>query len=236
MFYITQPTTTTKLKKIRYLRIEFEGELFPYEIPAFRGAIVGKVGREHSLFHNHAPNQSFFYQYPLIQYKSIRGNPALLCLEQGVDQTHHLFQQPNWKIQVSGRDVEMKVKQLDLKQYTLQAWDKKFTYSIRNWIALSQNSYQDYQQVENMADRVRFLETKLVGNILSFAKGLQWHVDRKIEVCIQDLYSPKWVSLKGNKVLGFTANFQSNVYLPNYIGLGKSVSLGYGIVKSKKAT
>ncbi|MEK6482144.1 CRISPR-associated endonuclease Cas6 [Catalinimonas sp. 4WD22] len=222
------------MKKLKYLRVEFEGDIRPHEIPAFRGAVIDKVGREHDIFHNHNKLDGHIYRYPLVQYKSIRKHPSLLCIDFGVEEIHHFFQNKDWSIELSGRKLNMSISQLDMKQYNLQTWDKLFHYNIRNWIALSQESYKDYQQFENLTDRIRFLETKLIGNILSFAKGVDWHVDKQIEAHIQDLKEPRWVSLKGKKVLGFNLDFSSNVFLPNFIGLGKSVSLGYGTVVQKK--
>jgi len=222
------------VKKLKYLKIEFEGDIKPFEIPAFRGAIVKKVGKKHDVFHNHHPPQGYLYRYPMVQYKSIRNKPALLCLDEGVDEIHHFFQNKDWSIEVSGRTLKMSIARLDMKQFNLLAWDKLFHYNIRNWIALSQESYKDYKQIENLTDKVRFLETKLTGNIIAFAKGVEWQVDKQIIVNIKELKEPRWVSLKGKKVLGFNADFSCNVFLPNFIGLGKSVSLGYGTVVQRK--
>jgi hypothetical protein len=231
---LTIPYINLTVKKLKYLRVEFEGDIRPHEIPAFRGAVVDKVGLEHDMFHNHDKTAGFIYRYPLIQYKTIRKQASLLCIDFGVEEIHHFFQNKDWSLEISGRKLDMNITRLDMQQYNLQAWDKLFHYNIRNWIALSQESYRDYQAFENLADRVRFLETKLVGNILSFAKGVDWQVDKQIEAHIKELKEPRWVSLKGKKVLGFNLDFTSNVFLPNYIGLGKSVSLGYGTVVQRK--
>lgn len=73
------------MKKIRFLKIQFEGNLEPYEIPAFRGAVIEKAGRENLSFHNHASDEQFLYGYPVIQYKTIGKNPALICLDYGIE-------------------------------------------------------------------------------------------------------------------------------------------------------
>jgi CRISPR/Cas system endoribonuclease Cas6 (RAMP superfamily) len=36
---------------------------------------------------------------------------------------------------------------------------------------------------------------------------------------------------KGRKVLTFCVNFKTNVSLPDYVGLGKGSSVGFGVVK-----
>lgn len=223
------------MKKIKYLRIAFEGSLRPHEIPALRAAVIEKVGRRHDVFHNHGQSSDTFqYRYPLIQYKSIKGQPAILCLDDGADQIHRFFTKKDWTLHVSDRELSMKVASMDMKQYTLQAWDRSFSFNIRNWIALNQQNYEAYQELEGLSDKLHFLEKKLTGNILSFAKGMDWHVDKPIKVAITHLEEPRWVKLKGKKVLGFTLDFSTNVFIPNFVGLGKSVSLGYGTVVQRK--
>ena len=39
------------------------------------------------------------------------------------------------------------------------------------------------------------------------------------------------VTLKGQKMLGFTGTFKTNFIIPDHLGLGKSVSRGFGVVK-----
>jgi hypothetical protein len=222
------------VKKIRCLRISFTEEIAHYEVPAFRGAVVEKVGTQHSLFHNHLGEEAFRYQYPLIQYKRVARRPMLLCLDDGTEEIQHFFQQKDWTLRIGEREVDMKIDRLDLKQLTMQVWDRPFRYEISHWMALNQHTYPAYQQLTGLADRVDFLERILIGNILSFAKGIGWHVDREIDVRITDLMDTRLMSVKGQKKMAFTLQFQSNVFLPDYIGLGKHVSIGYGIVKQRK--
>ncbi|MCF6183079.1 MAG: hypothetical protein L3J56_00390 [Bacteroidales bacterium] len=132
------------LKKVRILQVIFDAEIKPYELPAFRGAVIAKVGQEHILFHNHKNNQEFVYNYPLIQYKLIRGKPAMVCVEHGVDEIHHFFENSSRTIGMSGREIELKIDKINLNRFTMNVWDKYFNYNIRNWIALNQENYQKY--------------------------------------------------------------------------------------------
>ncbi len=116
----------------------------------------------------------------------------------------------------------------------MQVWNKKFDYSIHNWIALIQENYPKYQALEILTERISFLEKTLIANIISFAKGIEWTIDKPIKLHIKEIKDTKSVTLKGKKIKGFDMDFTCNVFLPNYIGLGKSVSLGFGVVKQKK--
>ena len=218
-------------KRIRILTVIFDSEIRPFEIPALRGAMIDKVGKENLVFHNHLKNNSYLYRYPLVQYKQIMGKPALVCIEYGVDEIHKFFEKPDWSIKIGDRWLDMKIYKLLLNQFNMQVWESSFYYHIRNWIALNQDNYKKYQQTESEKERIEFLERTLIANIISFAKGIEWDIEKEIRVAITSQITIRPVSLKGKKILGFNTDFKTNVFLPNYIGLGKSVSLGFGMIK-----
>ncbi len=222
------------IKKIRTLHISFDSPAIPFQVSAFRGAIIEKAGRENLLFHNHLGDDQFSYRYPLIQYKAIRQQPSIFCLDAGVDEIHHLFQQKSWTINLSGNPVDLKVDRLDMKTVTLNVWDKSFPYNLYNWQALNEINYRKYIQLESLKERVVMLEKIITGNILSFAKGIDWHIDKQVEVKIHDIKQVRLKRMKDVKVGAFDVTFSTNVFLPNYIGLGKGVSTGFGIVKQIK--
>lgn len=220
------------LKTIRTLLVGFNTEISPGLVPAFRGAIIEKVGRSHSAFHNHA-EEGFHYRYPLIQYKRIGKKAGLFCLGDGVDEVHHFFGLRNWKILLIEKEVDLEVDRLDLKSFKLNIWDRKFKYRIWDWLALNEENYKKYQKMEALSDKIAFLEKLLTGNILSFGKGLGWYVEKKIEVKITDIVKEKTIKYKGVSFTAFDLEFLCNVSLPDYLGLGKGVSHGYGVVKRK---
>jgi len=218
------------MKKIRILHVAFDTEIRGYEVPAFRGAVIKKVGQDNTLFHNHIGESEFRYKYPVIQYKQINRCPAIVCVDQGVDEIHKFFEQRDWSLEISGRRLDMKISNLQMNQFTLQVWDKQWTYQISNWMCLNEQNYPKYKAMLSLVERLQFLENLLRANILAFAKGIEWTVDREIQANIINIQSEHTVAHKGKRVLAFNLSFSSNVFLPNHIGLGKSVSLGFGDV------
>lgn len=212
------------------MTVVFDANIQAFEIPAFRAAVIEKAGRENTLFHNHLSGGIFLYRYPLIQYKIIDRKPSILCIDFGVDEIYKVFEKKDWSLMIGDRNVEMSIQNLNLNQFTMQVWNNKFHYRIRNWIALNQKNIRIYEETQNLGDRILFLERILTGNILSMAKGIEWSIDKPIEVKIKQIINTRSVSLKGKRMIGFNLEFSTNVFLPNHIGLGKSVSLGYGSV------
>jgi len=221
------------MQKLKVLRVEFDTEITTDEVPAFRGAVICKVGAENTLFHNHV-GDTFRYRYPLIQYKRLSKRPAIVCVGEGVEDIHKFFGQTDWTLRIGSKEVEMKIARLDMNQFNIQVWDKTFAYSLLRWAALDEQSYQDYKEMTDEADRIRFLETKLVGNILSFAKGIGWNVTQRIVCNIREVKETYQQRMKDIRIQCFDILFESNVFLPNHIGLGKHVSIGFGTVMEMK--
>jgi hypothetical protein len=218
------------LKKIKYLTIQFNNEIEPWELPAFRGAVIAKAGNDHILFHNHLNDREFLYGYPVIQYKRIGKCPMLVCLDYGTDEVHHFFSSGNLSVKIGEREVKLEVGKLNMDQINLQVWEKTFNFRIRNWIALNQENYQKYAGIKDELSKTEFLEGILKANIISFAKGVKWDIDKQISLRIDKIVSEKQVPYKKIRLSGFDIEFRTNVFLPDFVGLGKGVSLGFGTV------
>lgn len=222
------------MKKVKIVLAVFDAELKPFEIPAFRGAVVEKVGRENVLFHNHLDNKEYLYKYPLIQYKSIQGKPGVMCIDEGADEIHKFFQKKDWSVFIGEKKLDMPIYQLIINQAAVDVAEIKRKYSIKSWIALNQENYKGYLQKESMVERLEMLQKVLTANIISFAKGIGWDVDQQIKVDITTIHNSRPVNFKRQKVMAFDLDFTMNVALPDYVGLGKGVSLGFGTVKNKQ--
>lgn len=212
------------------LTVSFEGELRSAEITAFRAAIIEKAGRENTLFHNHLGDQQYIYRYPTIQYKIIDRHPAIQCIDYAVDEIHHFFENKDWTLSINGNTFPVLINRLNMFQFTMQVWDHMFQYRIRNWIALNEKNYQIFKNLTSLVERTAMLEKLLTGNILSMGKGIEWTIDKEIKVQISEMEAPRLVRIKDQQIMAFNLTFNTNVGLPDYIGLGKSVSIGYGMV------
>ena len=227
---------TRSMRKIRILDIAFENEIAAYEVPAFRGAVIETAGKENTLFHNHL-GKDYRFAYPLIQYKRIRKKPHLVCIEDGVDEVHHFFENKQEGLILGDRPYELKVDSIRLNRFTMQVWDKSFNYFMQDWLPFNQENYKRYKEMASELEQMEFLEKILKGNILSFAKGIEWNVDKEIRLRIGEIVRTNVISVKGIKREAFTLTFTTNVFLPNHIGLGRNASLGFGVVwENRKKT
>ena len=224
------------MKKLRILNVSFDTDIEPYRLSAFRGAVAQKVGLEHDWFHNHDNEHGGFHnRYPLIQYKldTHRGQmrPMLMCIEEGVDEAHHFFSQPDWTVTVAGASHALRIAHLNVHQHALQVWQERFRYRIHKWQAFNPDNFAHYQSLSGFTDRVEYLEYRLRTQIGSFAKGVGCDLGDGVFVEMERLREPEWLSFKRNKVLVFTMDFVTNVGLPEFLGLGKGANQGLGVVR-----
>lgn len=191
------------------------------------------------LFHNHFDDGSLRYGYPLIQYKIINNKPVVLGINKGADLIveHFLsidklelgkkiYVSPTAKLTVNKEDVSIE-NDFDRPPY-------KYDF-IAPWLGLNQKNFGLYIEKyvdNNQKERSDFFAGILAGNVLSFAKGINWRVKKEIKVTPS--LSDITVRFKGEEMVGFKGHFFSNVYLPEHIGLGKSTSRGFGMIRREK--
>ncbi len=220
------------MSKLRVLSVAFDTAIKPWELRAFRSAVARKAGWEHELFHNHNNDTGgYHYRLPLIQYKQEHGCPMLVCLNEGIEELHHFFSQPNWTLEINGRTTPVRIKRLDVKQFDLRLRDQPSRYHIRNWIALNEDNYATYTRLDGMIERLYFLEKILKNQVVGLLHQLGYSPEQAVELKLLHKKDERWVSYKGVKVLGFSLEFSCNVALPDYLGIGKGCSSGWGVVK-----
>lgn len=217
-------------KGINTLLVKFGNEIARHELPLFRGAIVDAVDDADVLFHNHLDDDKLRYSYPLIQYKRLNGKAAIVCVGEGTEAIGQLFSSCNFDVCLGERRLNLDVERIQPQKTLVQVWQDMFAYHLRSWLPLNQENYERYMNTESVAERYAMLERLLVGNILSFAKGVGVHFEEQVVCKITAVDEPRTIRFKNVKMMAFDVEFKSNVSLPNYIGIGKGVSLGHGVV------
>ncbi len=218
-------------KNIRLLTVSFDTQISAQELAGFRGAIVQKVGREYEWFHNHN-NQTggYHHRYPIIQYKRHRRRPMIVCVNEGIEEVHRFFSQPDWNINLNGRELNMKVDKLYIKEVPLKLVTGLKTYKLYNWIGLNERNLKEYTTLEGLGEKTAFLEQKIGASIIAFFRAMEWKPEEKFKVKIVEFEERSIAFKRKYRTSAFNIQFKSDIILPNYIGLGKAASVGYGTI------
>lgn len=203
-----------------------------YHIHKLRGH-VGNLFKDNDLVHNHdVVTGKMIYRYPLIQFKIINDIPAIIALtERAVKVFTKIFMGLD-EIIIDGKTIPVLEKDLSIENCTFCFSEETYLYKfVSPWIALNQNNFRVYTASKTQKEKNDLLKRVLTGNLLSMAKYLGLHLesDQKIRTDLE--VNEVAVNLKGKQMLGFKGIFKVNFKIPDYVGLGKSVSRGYGTVK-----
>ena len=218
--------------RVKSLLIVSGIEIAMHELPLFRGAVIRLTGGD-SVWHNHG-DDALQYRYPLIQYKRIGGRAAVFAIGDGVEHLGGLLNAGTSSIWLGDRECNFTVDRLLPGNTFIQTWQHEFHYHLRKWLPLNSENYARYQATGSVAEHAIMLEDILTANMLSMCKGLGITVEKTIECAITHIDEPRKVYYKGTPMMSFDVEFGTNMSLPDYIGLGKGVSLGHGVCVEKK--
>lgn len=222
-------------KYIRALTVIYNTDISYKEIPLFRGAVLNSMGdKANLLYHNHTGSDTFRYSYPLIQYKRLGGKAAIVCIEDGADVIGQFLSEGMSSFILGERIAECTIMKVIPTKMTVQLWKTTFSYSLKRWLPLNERNYHLYQLADNDVEKKEILEKVLKGNLLSMLKGLQIFVEEKVTAQIISINRSYIVYNKGIALMSFDITFESNLSIPNNIGIGKNASIGYGVVHQEK--
>jgi hypothetical protein len=195
------------------------------DTPKLRGYFGAKYATKPCM-HNHE-NGKFLYKYPLIQYKVIYGTPTIVGIGSGSDVLLDVGMHED-EFTIDGVKYDASSAKIRTEHINLGVGNKIYNYEfITPWIALNHDNTIKYNNTDEI-EKEEILERILIGNLIALSKGVNHDVEDTIKVRL-DVENIN-ISLKGIDMYGFVGGFKSNFELPDYIGLGRSVSRGFGAI------
>lgn len=193
----------------------------------------GTLFQEQSpLLHNHLESGESAYKYPLVQYKVLEGVPTLVGLNEGAELLIGLFLNIK-KLEIGSQSFPVLQKNIESSIINIGLSEDLHAYRFQTlWMALNQQNYSSWLH-EDEAQKAKHLKAILTGNLLSFFKGMNYHIEGTIMVNLK-ITGQRETQFKNNTMMAFEAGFVTNTILPEAIGLGKSVSRGFGTIISNE--
>lgn len=193
-----------------------------------RGYFGNLFKQESPLLHNHLESGEVLYRYPLVQYKILKGVPTLVGINEGAELLLQLFMRIEM-LEIAGITYPVLTKNIENRQLEIGMARDLHGYRFETlWMALNQKNFSEYQQ-ESEEDRARHLKSLLIGNILSFCKAVHYQAQETILVNLK-ITDQRETRFKDHVMLVFRADFVTNMLLPDWIGLGKQTSRGFGSI------
>jgi hypothetical protein len=197
----------------------------------FRGAISQAMLRPE--FNNHHGDK-LSYVEPMIRYDTSTGRPNLVGIQNGALLLKSL---PRFhKLRLGNKDVDVHRQLVMPTRVEVGPVEDMCRYRFSSeCLPLNQENYDRWQRI-TQSDKDQLIQRILIGNLLSFAKGIGMSVTTKLEAKCKMVPVGFRVLKPGVRMLGFTGDFSVNFKLPPLWGLGKSTSRGFGTVQELEVT
>jgi hypothetical protein len=171
------------------------------------------------------------YRYPLIQFKLIDKTPAIIAItDKAVSIFSEIFMKLD-KIIIEDTVIPVFEKDLKVEEVEFGYSDEIFMYEFASpWIGLNQKNFKKYNEADR-EEKNEMLKRVITGNILSMSKYLDCWLSKDQKIKIDIKLKEIKVNLKGKSMTGFNGIFKTNFLIPDYLGIGKSVSRGFGAVR-----
>ena len=165
--------------------------------------------------------------YPLIQYKVIRGAPIIVAINEGCDILWEIYdyldeinERSTWKI-TEKRIIERKV--------NLGPTDRRVRYRfLTPWLAIPAEELGKKTQ-NNPQQKNKILALVLESNFLGIARNFNITIESALQISLN--VRDNYIVQKDTGIAGFFGTFFANFELPPFLGLGRSISRGFGTIK-----
>ncbi|NIM10565.1 MAG: DNA repair protein [Candidatus Aminicenantes bacterium] len=220
------------LKYMKVGEIRFpEIHLRPSVLHKARGYFANRFN-QYDLLHNRDKNSGkHIYRYPAIQFKLDDHLVIYAFKDEAIDILKDVFLSSE-EIVIEGLGILIYEKQIEVKEVPFGEDGGHYVYKFTSpWLPLNQKNYREYEQMDDPGDKQKKLNGILINNIIAFCKFAGFTVTETLEV--KSMLREMEANLKGNIHLAFKGEFMVNFLLPDFLGLGKSSSRGYGNIIRK---
>ncbi|MCI0493530.1 hypothetical protein L0Z72_00875 [candidate division KSB1 bacterium] len=206
-------------------------KFFRRDVPKLRGYFASKFP-EYIELHHHIEAKKYVYSYPLVQYKVIDDKPTIVGIGDGAEILKQIYNQVN-EMTIGDVTIPIHEKKIVVNEADFGLTEELHFYRFLSpWLGLNQKNYKLFQENSDPEFRFDLLNRVLIGNMISLSKALGYTVPGRILVSADTRL--RLIKLKGVDMSGFTGFFAANFLLPDFIGIGKSVSRGFGTVQQIK--
>jgi hypothetical protein len=195
--------------------------------PELRGFFAKKFAGYTELHRQEA--DSFIHRYPAVQCKIIRDFPTVIGINEGAAFLKQ-FADENRELQIGLTAYRIAEHGIAIRDEEFGCSDTLHSYEFATpWLALTQENYKKFYKLTGKPARDEFVQKIFVDTLISLSKSLDYEIPAPI-TCGTNLHFQK-DRLDGVSIMTFTGKFQVNFEIPEYLGIGKSVSQGYGAVR-----
>jgi hypothetical protein len=219
------------MEKIPIIVAKFANEIQHKDISAFRIALLDYLLLKGCNLNNYSKKiDESSYAYPLIQIKRIKNKATLFAIAEGTKHISYFIKASDFECFFKENNEKIMLESIKEDKCDMKIVENCYSYSIRRYLPFNTESKERYNKIITRSNKKLFLENMLVANIKNFSESIGVEFDDKIVVMIDSITETGVKFYRRLSYDSFDISFRSNISIPNYAGLGKIVSHGFGLV------
>jgi hypothetical protein len=198
-----------------------------FSIAELRTYLAGKLG-EFTTLHK-SDTDGFIHRYPPVQCKQIKNMLIIIGISQGADLVEQLSHAQT-EISVGKSTCIILTRDVAIRKDEFGISGITHTYEfLTPWLALNQQNTKKFYELKGKPDRDAFMQKILAVDLATLAKSLDYkspvpiNCEAKIKFRID--------RIDHENVIIFLGKFRTNLRIPDYFGIGRSVSQGFGVIR-----
>jgi Cas6b C-terminal domain/Cas6b N-terminal domain len=170
----------------------------------------------------------FVYRYPVLQAKQVKRDLIVIGVSQGADCLCQIIRDRETlgagenTCRITACDPEIRSEPFGVTD-TVAAYE-----FLTPYLALNQQHAKQFYDLNGKAQRDAFLQTLLSTHLATLAKSLDYRITTPVSCEAKVRF--KRDRIGNENVMVFLGKFRTNLRIPDYLGIGRLVSQGYGTI------
>jgi hypothetical protein len=175
----------------------------------------------------------FIHRYPAVQCKQVKGVLMVIGISQGAD---FLLQLTGGKTDIAAGAGSVRIVERDgvMQEELFGITDEIHQYEILTpWLALNQQNAKKFYDLKGKPARDAFMQKILAGHLATLAKSLDYPPPLPVTCTAHVRFIRE--RIERENMIVFLGKFTTNLRIPDYFGIGQSVSQGFGALRELPA-
>jgi hypothetical protein len=175
-----------------------------------------------------ADRGGFIHRYPAVQCKMLKTGLVAVGIAQGAGLLRMLADRP--AIAPGPDACRITARDPVVREEPFEIMPRPATYEFQTaWLALNQQNQKKFYDLKGKPERDAFMQKLLAGHLATLAKSLDYAPPAPISCEPKVRFERERIDREN--VIVFYGRFRTNLAIPDYLGIGQSLSKGYGTVR-----
>lgn len=201
-----------------------------FSLPALQSSLTRGLAGYQAGSPAHDPEEKVIHRYPAIQCKQLRSGLMAAGVCQGADYLYRLtggkpaVGEGECRCTISSRDNAVRS-----EAFGIDGQDHDYEF-VTPYLAMNQQYAKKFYDLSGKPARDAFMQKLLDAHLSTLVKSLDYPADLPVTSTAHLKFKRERIGREN--VIVFLGKFTTNLRIPDYLGIGQSVSSGYGTIRT----